>query len=281
MTYLQVILMAIVQGLSEFLPISSSGHLVFTSNIYKLITGAKLEHNTQEVFMDIVLHSGTLIAVLIFYRKEIFSILKALGTSIKTRNFSNTESKLGLYIILGTLVSTTIAYPLYGLAEKLVFTPFAVAVLLTFTGSYLIFSEYVSKNILEKQEHVTLKTSIMIAISQGLAALPGFSRSGLTISTGLILGLDRNTSARYSFLLSIPIILGASMVYPIITISPSEIRDFNIPLLIVGAIVSGIVGYFCIKYFIKFISKFSLTIFGIYCITIGMAMTALFYFMKG
>ncbi len=281
MSYLQVILMAIVQGLSEFLPISSSAHLVFTSRLYTLITGTPVEHNTQEVFTDIILHFGTLIAVLIFYRKELIEILKSLFLAIKTRDFSTTNAKLGLYIILGTVITVVIAYPLYDIANYLVFSPFAVGVLLTFTGSFLIFSEYVSRNIFEKENHISLKNSIMIAIAQGLAALPGFSRSGLTISTGLILGLDRNTAARYSFLLSIPIIFGASLLFPFLKMDTTEIVNSDFMLLTVGAIVSGLVGYFCIKYFIKFVSKFSLTFFGVYCLIVGFIMTALFYFVKG
>lgn len=281
MSYLQVILMAIVQGLSEFLPISSSAHLVFTSRLYTLITGTPVEHNTQEVFTDIILHFGTLIAVLIFYRKELIEILKSLFLAIKTRDFSTTNAKLGLYIILGTVITVVIAYPLYDIANYLVFSPFAVGVLLTFTGSFLIFSEYVSRNIFEKENHISLKNSIMIAIAQGLAALPGFSRSGLTISTGLILGLDRNTAARYSFLLSIPIIFGASLLFPFLKMDTTEIVNSDFMLLTIGAIVSGLVGYFCIKYFIKFVSKFSLTFFGVYCLIVGFIMTALFYFVKG
>ena len=134
MSYFQVVLMAIVQGLSEFLPISSSGHLVFTSNIYKLVSGTNFEYNSQEVFTDIILHLGTLIAVLIFYRKELYEILKALLTGIKNRDFSSPNAKLGLYIILGTFVTTAIAYPLYGIAKHLVFSPFAVGVLLCQAG---------------------------------------------------------------------------------------------------------------------------------------------------
>lgn len=280
MGYFEVFIMAVVQGLSEFLPISSSGHLVFTSALCKMFTGAEITHNSQEVFLDIILHLGTLVAVLIFYRKEIFSIVKALFNSFKTKDFSSVESKLGLYIILGTLVTVVIAYPLHDVAEILVFSPLAVAILLTFTGFLLLYSEYVSRNILEKKGSIDLKTSIMIAIAQGLAALPGFSRSGLTISTGLIMGLDRNTSARYSFLLSIPIILGASMLYPFIKLDMSAFVKFDFMLLLFGAIVSGVVGYFCIKYFIKFVSKFSLKFFGIYCLLVGFLMSAIFYFVR-
>ncbi len=280
MGYIEVILMGIVQGLSEFLPISSSAHLVFTSNICKLFTGKEFAYNSQEVFLDIVLHFGTLVAVLIFYRREICEIIKALIIGIKNKNFSDVKAKLGLYIILGTLVTVCIAYPLHDFAEILVFSPMAVGVLLTFTGFLLLFSEYVSKNILEKKQNIDLKTSILIAIAQGLAALPGFSRSGLTISVGLLNGLDRKTSANYSFLLSIPIILGASMLYPFIKLDMKEVVNYDFVLLFVGALVSAIVGYLCIKYFIKFVSKFSLRFFGIYCLIVGFAMSMLFYFVK-
>ncbi len=280
MGYIEVILMGIVQGLSEFLPISSSAHLVFTSNICKLFTGNEFNYNSQEVFLDIVLHFGTLVAVLIFYRREICEIIKALIIGIKNRNFSDVKAKLGLYIILGTLVTVCIAYPLHDFAEMLVFSPMAVGVLLTFTGFLLLFSEYVSKNILEKKQNIDLKTSILVAIAQGLAALPGFSRSGLTISVGLLSGLDRKTSANYSFLLSIPIILGASMLYPFIKLDMKEVVNYDFGLLFLGALVSAIVGYLCIKYFIKFVSKFSLRFFGIYCLIVGFAMSMLFYFVK-
>lgn len=117
-------------------------------------------------------------------------------------------------------------------------------------------------------------------MAQGLAALPGFSRSGWTIATGLFFGLDRITAARYSFLLSIPIILGASMVYPLIKIDVSEAVTYNWTSIIVGTIVSAVVGYLCIKYFMKFISKFSLAVFGYYCLLMGIA-TAVFFSIYG
>ena len=144
-----------------------------------------------------------------------------------------------------------------------------------FTGCLLLFSEWWGKRINEKKD-INLKSSILIAIAQGLAALPGFSRSGLTIATGLLNGHDRKTAAEYSFLLSIPIILGASMVYPLVKIDFAEVVTYNWTAIIVGTIVSGIVGYLCIKYFLKFVAKFSLGIFGYYCLIMGIA-TAVFF----
>ena len=218
MNFIQSILMGIVQGLSEFLPISSSAHLVFTSNFYKVIKGLEIvQESNEEIFFDIMLHFGTLIAVLIYFRKEIFEILKALFNSLKTKDFTDKNTKMGLYILLGTIITVIVAFPMEKVAEKLVYSPSIVGILLIITGFILFYSEYRSKKTATKSE-IDLKSSIMIALAQGLAVLPGFSRSGWTIATGLFNGLDRLTSAKYSFLLSIPIILGASMVYPFIKI---------------------------------------------------------------
>ena len=279
MDLIQSILMGIVQGLSEFLPISSSAHLVFTSNFYKVFKGIEIvQESNQEVFLDIMLHLGTLIAVLIFFRKEIWAILKALYFGLKNKDYSSKDFKTGVYIFIGTIITVLIAYPLNEVAEFLVFKPAIVGDLLIGTGVLLLFSEWWAKNHPDKKE-ITLKSSILIAIAQGLAALPGFSRSGLTIATGLLNGNDRTNAARYSFLLSIPIILGASMVYPLVKLDFAEVITYNWTAIIAGTIVSGIVGYLCIKYFLKFVSKFSLGIFGYYCLIMGI-ITAVFFTIK-
>ena len=280
MDLIQSILMGIVQGLSEFLPISSSAHLVFTSNFYKVFKGIEsVQESNQEVFLDIMLHLGTLIAVLIFFRKEIWQILKALYLGLKNKDYSSKDFKTGIYIILGTVITVLIAFPMNEVAEFLVFKPAIVGGLLIGTGILLLFSEFWAKRH-GKNADVTLKSSILIAIAQGLAALPGFSRSGLTIATGLLTGSDRTTAAKYSFLLSIPIILGASMVYPLVKLDFAEVVTYNWNAIIAGTIVSGIVGYLCIKYFLKFVSKFSLSIFGYYCLIMGLV-TAVFFTIKG
>lgn len=277
MNFIQAILMGIVQGLSEFLPISSSAHLVFTSNFYKVIKNIQIiQSSNEEVFFDIMVHLGTLIAVLIFFRKDVLNILKAMWHAIKTKNWEDKEAKLGLFIMAGTVITVMLALPINEIAEKLVYSPSIVGILLFITGFTLLYSEYKSKKLEEKKDEVSLKTSILIGLAQGLAALPGFSRSGWTIATGLFCGLDRVTAARYSFLLSIPIILGASMVYPLIKIDIHEAVQYNWSAIIAGTVVSAIVGYLCIKYFMKFISKFSLAIFGYYCIITGVA-TAIFF----
>ncbi len=277
MGFIQSILMGIVQGLSEFLPISSSAHLVFTSNFYKVFKGIEIvQQSNEEIFFDIMLHLGTLIAVIIFFRKEIYEIARDLFIACKNKDFSNHNAKLGLYIILGTVITIALALPLNDVAEHLVYHPALVGGLLIVTGFVLFFSEYLSKKRDNKSDKLNLKQSVLVGLAQGLAVLPGFSRSGWTIATGLFAGLNRETAARYSFLLSIPIILGASMVYPLIKIDVAEALNYNWISITVGTIVSAIVGYLCIKYFMKFISKFSLNIFAWYCILMGV-FTVIFF----
>lgn len=277
MNLIQAILMGIVQGLSEFLPISSSAHLVFTSNFYKVFANIPIhEQSGQEVFFDIMVHLGTLIAVLIFFRKDIIKIIKALFNALRSRVWTDDDAKIGFYIIVGTFLTVLVALPLHDFAERLVFSPSIVGGLLFITGFALLYSEYVSKHVKARKNQVDFKTSILIGLAQGIAAMPGFSRSGWTIATGLFSGLDRTTAARYSFLLSIPIILGASMVYPFVKLDLHEVVNYNWVAIIAGTVVSGVVGYLCIKYFMKFISKFSLAFFGYYCIIMGIA-TAVFF----
>ena len=141
MNFIQAVLMGIVQGLSEFLPISSSAHLVFTSNFYKVFKGIEIvQHSNEEIFFDIMLHFGTLIAVLIFFRKEIAEILKALWQGVKSKDFSDKNAKLGLYIILGTVITVAVALPMEKVAEKLVYSPAIVGILLLITGFVLFYS---------------------------------------------------------------------------------------------------------------------------------------------
>lgn len=281
MNFIQAILMGIVQGLSEFLPVSSSAHLVFTSNFYKVFKNIPIvAQSNEEVFFDIMLHLGTLVAVLIFFRKDVWEIFKALVIACKNRDFSDHKAKLALYIIAGTVVTIALALPFNEVAEHLVYHPALVGGLLVITGGVLFFSEYLSKKKDNKSDKVNLKQALLIGLAQGVAVLPGFSRSGWTMATGLFTGLNRETAARYSFLLSIPIILGASMVYPIIKIDISEAVTYNWIAILVGTVVSGVVGYLCIKYFMKFISKFSLNVFGYYCVIMGLFTLVFFNIFK-
>lgn len=277
MTILQAIILGIVQGLSEFLPISSSAHIVFTQNICAVLNGSTIDlGSAQQVFLSIMLHVGTLIAVLIYFRKEVFEITKDFFKAILKRDFSNANAKMGAFILIGTFFTILVAYPLKDISEKLMVYPQMVAFLLMMTGIVLFFSEFKSKHQKEHTDKLSLKHAILIGLAQGLAAFPGFSRSGWTIATGLFTGLDRVTSTRFSFLLVIPIIIGTSIFYPILEINPHELVTFNWTAILIGTAVSAIVGYFCIKYFLKFVARFSMNFFAYYCIIAGLVVISFF-----
>lgn len=277
MDYIQSIIVGFIQGLTEFLPVSSSAHIVLGHSLYKLITGAAINvTSNEEIFFDIVVHLGTLGAVIIYFRNEILELLKAFFNGIKTRNFSSYEAKLCLYILLGTVITGAIALPLKDFTEHLVSTPYLVGALLLVTGCVLFFSEKISKKFSKEDEEVDTKKSVFIGIAQGLAVFPGFSRSGLTIATGLACGLTRVKAARYSFLLSLPIILGASCVYPVLELDAGQMSQFNWGAIACGFFVSAIVGYLCIKYFMSFLAKYTLNCFAYYCWVIGILMFVFF-----
>ena len=277
MGVLEAIILGIVQGLSEFLPISSSAHLVFTSNIYSVLTGTSIDVDTsRQAFLSIMLHLGTLKAIFVYFRNELWTIIKEFFRAIKKRDFSDANAMLGVYIIIGTIFTLAIASPLKDITEKLLVYPQIVAVLLILTGVILFFSEFKSKHIKEHTEKLDYKKAIIIGLAQGLAVFPGFSRSGWTIAAGLFSGMDRVSSTRFSFLLVIPIILGTSVFYPILEIRPSELVGYNWTAIILGTITSAVVGYFCIKYFLKFVARFSMNFFAYYCIIAGLLVIAFF-----
>lgn len=280
METIQAILMGIMQGLTEFLPISSSGHLVLVSSIYKLIYGHELLFTgDQEVFLDIILHLGSLLAVFMFFWKDIITILKEFKKAIITRDFSSPEAKLPIYLVVGTFFTVLLAFPLKEIVEKTVATPSAVGFFLILTGFVLLLSENLSARI-KNDNTITMKKAIIIGLAQGIAAFPGLSRSGMTIAAGLLVGLDRLTSARYSFLLSILVILGTSMVYPLLEFSPAQMIAFSWKAIAIGFLFSWVVGYFCIKYFLQFLQKYSLRYFAAYCFVVGLFMSIVFTMVK-
>lgn len=269
MDILHTVLSGFVQGLTEFLPVSSSGHLVLFSSLYKVLTGVEYVNvGQEEIFTDIILHVGTLVAVLYYFRKDIVNICKSFFNALKTRKFDTFESKLPGYLVLGTIFTVFIAFPLNELCEKFVASPVITGIFLVITGCVLMSSERFSQN-REKSDKITLKQAVLIGVAQGIAAIPGLSRSGMTIATGLFSGLDRLTAARYSFLLSIFIILGASVFYPFLKFEPEQFAVLSWNSIIAGFLTSMITGYFCIKYFLKFLAKYSMKIFAYYCWIIG------------
>ena len=212
MNLIQAIIMGLIQGLTEFLPVSSSGHLVLTSSLYKYFTHKEfVTGSSEEVVFDIVLHVGTLLAVILFFKDDIIKITKAFINACIKKDFSDPEAKLAGFILLGTVFTILVAFPLKIVSESLINLPYIVGIFIFITGCILYLGEWASEKKAVKTDKVDLKTAIIIGLAQGIASIPGISRSGSTISTGIFLGLDRVACARYSFLLSLPIIIGASI----------------------------------------------------------------------
>ena len=279
MNLIQAIIMGFIQGLTEFLPVSSSGHLVLTSSLYKYFTNKEfVTGSSEEVVFDIILHVGTLLAVMIFFKDDIIKITKAFVNACIKRNFDDPEAKLACYILLGTVFTIIVAFPLKIVSESLINLPYIVGIFIFLTGCILYLGEWAAEKKQSKTDKVDLKTAIIIGLAQGIASIPGISRSGSTISTGIFLGLDRVACARYSFLLSLPIIIGASIFYPVLEVDLHEFLSYNWTAFAVGFFVSFISGYFCIKYFLQFLGKHSMKIFAYYCWLAGAGMSVFFKF---
>lgn len=275
MQTLQAVITGAVQGLSEFLPVSSSAHIVFSNTLYSLITGHSISSvaNEEEIFFDIIVHFATLIAVLIYFFKDLKLIIKDSFLALKEKK-QNENSKILAYIILTTIITGVMGFIIQDYVEKLIISPKIICFLLMITGFILLTSEKLYKG----NRKINLKNSILIGLAQGLAIFPGFSRSGLTIAAALFQGINRVEAARFSFLMSIPIIALASLVYPIMELNIADIAGFNFKAIIFGFITSFIVGYLCIKYFMQLLKKITLKSFGYYCLAVSVVMFLIFQF---
>jgi undecaprenyl-diphosphatase len=249
-TIIEALILAIIQGLTEWLPVSSSGHLVIAQQLLGL---------NPSVIFDLLLHIGTLFVVLIAFRKDIIKILKAL---VK-RDLRSEEGKLAFFIIVGSVPIAIIGFTFKKNIELLFSSLLAVGIALLINAGVLFFSEKRKGN----KEMGTLD-SFLIGIAQAVALIPGVSRSGLTVSTGLINKIDKQTAFKYSFLLSIPAILGATLF---------EFRDIstiNIELTstIVGTGLSMIVGYVSLKVLQHIVMSEKFHLFAYYCTILGVVL---------
>ena len=266
MDIIQAIILGIVQGLTEFLPVSSSAHLVFVPEILKV---------QSSLVFDTILHVGSLVAVIIYFWKDIIHMLKSFFSSlmdIPRRQFregikEDKFKKLAWFVIIGTIPAGLAGVLFKDTFEALFNDVFIVGFFLIITGFLLWGSEMMSRRVNNKTslKEMSLKNSILIGIAQAFAIAPGISRSGATISAGLFLGIERELAARYSFLLSIPAILGAALV------QAKDISglDMSTSILIAGFIAAAITGYIAIKIVLKLIQEKNLLIFAYYCWIIG------------
>ncbi len=245
-------ILGFIQGLTEWLPISSTGHLRITEQLFGM---------RMPLLFDVALHLGTLAVIIIFFRREIKSVL----TALLKREFKSENGKLIPLIIIGTIPTALIGLAFSNAIETYFsnFLPMAIAFIIC--GVVL----YFSKNGREQADNVTYFGALAIGTAQGIALIPGISRSGLTIATALLLGVRREKAFKFSFLLSVPAVLGAlaltlSNQYEVLTL-------FGVGWMetFVGVVMSIVVGYFALKLLWKALQGKKLYLFAFYCWLIG------------
>jgi len=262
-TILQALFLGIVQGLTEFLPVSSSGHLV----IFEHLLNVRLENINFDVFV----HTGTLLAVLIYYRRQLIDLtlyfLRKSPSESSGRGEANNKVPASWfwYIIIGTIPAGIIGLLFEDYVTQAFNNVKLVGIVLVFCGIILISTRWV----LRGQRRFGILSSFLVGIAQSLAITPGLSRSGMTISTGLFLKIEPTRAADFSFLLSIPAVAGATIL-KLKEVVSSPPTTAQITTYLVGGITSFIVGYISIIIVLNIVKKGKFSYFGIYCIAIGL-----------
>ena len=251
--FFEILLLSLIQGVSEFLPISSAAHLILASNIY--------EFKNQSLLIDISLHLGSLLAILFYFRNEIFNLKNNLNLFYK--------------IIIATIPLVIIGYFLYSTGIIYEFRNIKVIVWTTFGGAILLHIADRRKIFNNLENSFNYKSALIIGLFQILALIPGTSRAGITITAGRILGFNRTDSTKISFYLSIPALAGASAIG--IKDLLKENIEFNF-IVLAGIFLSFIFSLITIKYFLKFIKKFSFKIFVFYRIILSLILLYIIYF---
>ncbi|RYV01067.1 undecaprenyl-diphosphatase [Shewanella sp. OPT22] len=253
----QVIILALIQGLTEFLPISSSAHLILPAQL--------LGWQDQGLSFDIAVNTGSLLAVIIYFRKEVWQLLTAWLTSVFKQKHS-ADSKLAWWIILATIPAVGFALLFKDYVETVFRSIEVIAATTIIFGLLLWWADKLThKDLTEYQ--TGWKKALIIGIAQALAMIPGTSRSGVTITAGLVLGLSRQAAARFSFLMAIPVGFGAAVFQAKDFAETSHATDWH--ALTLGTSVSFISAYVCIHYFLKLISRMGMTPFVIYRLVLG------------
>jgi len=252
MTTLQVIILAIVQGLTEFLPISSSGHLVLVPYFF--------DWTDQGLAFDVAVHFGSLIAVLLFFRRDIAGLLRG-GVQVLGGNVKSVESRLALGIALGTVPAALAGLLFVDWIEANLRSPFVIIFTLSGYGLLMIFADRWGKR--ERDiTTMTVRDAVLIGVAQALALVPGTSRSGVTITAARFMGFERQDAARFSFLLAVPVILLATGYSLLGLLNGDEAVAWG--QLATGVAVSAIVAYLSIEFFMRFVSRIGLLPFAVY-----------------
>ena len=257
MDAVQAALLALIQGLTEFLPVSSQAHLV----LYSLFTG----HEYQGLDFDILLHAGSLVAVVAYFRRELWAMGRDWCASLAGGG-RTADSRLGWWIIIGTIPAGILGLWLKDLAEAALRSPAIMGSALIGFGLLLGWADWRHRGARDEYS-LTLKDVLIIGFAQALALIPGTSRSGITITAALFLGMNRESAARFSFLLSVPIIAAAGLLGARGLLHTG--LETGPAVLAVGFIVALVSTYACIHYFLAFIRRIGMQPFVVYRVILG------------
>lgn len=263
MSIFQAVILGIVQGLTEFLPISSSAHLVLVPYLLQW----KLPE-AQVFSFDVLVQLGTLLAVIIYFWKDLLGIVTAFIQGIFSgKPFTDPRARLGWLLILATIPAGILGLLIKKTVEAAFNDPKATAIFLIITAILLVIGEKLGKK--ERNfDSITWVDALWIGIAQAISIFPGISRSGSTIVGGLVRGLKRPAAARFSFLMSIPVMLAAGFLSILDLRDLPGLTDF-LPMILIGFLVAAVVGYIAIRWFISYISSHSLVVFAWYCLALG------------
>jgi undecaprenyl-diphosphatase len=263
MTILQALILGIVQGLTEFLPISSSGHLVLVPHLLNW------QIPEEQVFVfDVLVQLGTLAAVIVYFWKDLWHIFSAFITNFWRREaYDRSEVRLGWYILLATIPAVVLGLLFKDIVEAAFSHPRVTAMFLAFTALLLIAAESVGKRV-KSLEKVTWLDSLIVGFFQALAVFPGVSRSGATITGGMARDMDRPTAARFSFLIAVPVMIGAGALTIFDLFEVPNLGDFIAPMAI-GFIAAGVVGYLSIHWLLRYLTRNRLYYFAVYLVLVS------------
>ena len=268
MSILQAFILGLIQGLTEFLPVSSSGHLILIPYIF--------HWDIQPLYFDVALHLGTLIAVALFFWKDWKAIFSSLRKNWKIKSKQDfllypIDTRLGILIGMGTIPAVIIGFLFQDIIESTLRSPLVVVAMLILVGGLMWWVEN-KPRVVKSFKNLKPLDGFLIGVSQAIALIPGTSRSGVTITAGIFRGLSREDAARFSFLLSTPIIFGAG-VYEIYKVFKAGLQGIDVIPLVVGFLTSSIMGLLAIKFLMDYLKKQKLTLFIIY--RIGLALLIL------
>ncbi len=274
MTFIQSIILGIVQGLTEFIPVSSTAHLLIVERLMGLNTPAL---QSSVFIFDVLVQLGTLLALIIYFRSDLWVIIRAVLTGLTHRHpFTDAQARLGWYLLLASIPALVAGVLLKGLVEKLFSTPaLEAAIRLLMTAILLVIAERFGKRT-RQIESVDWKDALWIGLAQVLSVFPGASRSGSTISGGITRHLDRPSAARFAFLLAVPVMLAAGAYETLELFKNPQMVTSIFPQIIIGFVAAAIVGYFAIRWLLNYLTRRPLYDFAIYCTALGL-ITLVYY----